>query len=412
MGAAAVSAARSGPPVPGSVSGDHLGLRARQHAQTAEHRDQGDAAGRAAPRPAAGSGSGAGAGVRVGAGGGHGGRPCRHSRRQRHPAVEEVGRDIPVGVGTPVAARGARGSSGRPPGPRRTGSTSGSAARSRRGRRSRRWSRARPGRGWCVRRTCVGSTPHTSSRRLVKLADVVHGVEQLADTAVGERLALQRDQHAVGGGQRRRRSGPRATAGSPAAPSRRRRRGPRAAILTTCSRPVRVSRSASARASSMVAGSRSTPSSVSRITSAGDEALGQHVVHRELEVLRVDAEGEGQAGLRVEVDEQHPLARARRARLRARRRTSSWPRRPSGWRRRGWWSRGTLCPQGGPVRATPGPWNASSVMPNGPRRRTVRPAPHRAGHRPDRGDRGGLRRRARGTRLRPGARRAGPAAAA
>ena len=37
------------------------------------------------------------------------------------------------------------------------------------------------------------------------------------------------------------------------------------APLSTCSRPVRVSRSASARASSMVAGSRSTPSSVSMI---------------------------------------------------------------------------------------------------------------------------------------------------
>ena len=58
----------------------------------------------------------------------------------------------------------------------------------------------------------------------------------------------------------------------------------------------------------MVAGSRSTPSSVSMITSAGDEALGQHVVHRQLEVLGVDAEGEGQAGLRVEVDQQHLLA--------------------------------------------------------------------------------------------------------
>ena len=41
----------------------------------------------------------------------------------------------------------------------------------------------------------------------------------------------------------------------------------------TCSRPVRVSRSASARASSMVAGSRSTPSSVSRMTSVGSSPL-------------------------------------------------------------------------------------------------------------------------------------------
>ena len=41
----------------------------------------------------------------------------------------------------------------------------------------------------------------------------------------------------------------------------------------TCSRPVRVSRSASARASSIVAGSRSTPSSVSMMTSAGSRPL-------------------------------------------------------------------------------------------------------------------------------------------
>ena len=43
------------------------------------------------------------------------------------------------------------------------------------------------------------------------------------------------------------------------------------------------------------------------ITSVGREALGEHVVDRQLEVLGVDAEGEGQAGLRVEVDEQHRL---------------------------------------------------------------------------------------------------------
>ena len=76
----------------------------------------------------------------------------------------------------------------------------------------------------------------------------------------------------------------------------------------TCSRPVRVSRSASARASSMVAGSRSTPSSVLDDHLGRRQPLGQHVVDRELEVLGVDAQREGQAGLRVEVDEQHPVA--------------------------------------------------------------------------------------------------------
>src|SRR6478672_8193284 len=45
------------------------------------------------------------------------------------------------------------------------------------------------------------------------------------------------------------------------------------ADLMTCSRPVRVSRSASARASSIVAGIRSTPSSVAMMTSVGSSPL-------------------------------------------------------------------------------------------------------------------------------------------
>lgn len=40
---------------------------------------------------------------------------------------------------------------------------------------------------------------------------------------------------------------------------------------------------------------------------AGVEALRQNVVDGELEVLRVDAQGERQAGLRVEIDQQHTL---------------------------------------------------------------------------------------------------------
>ena len=58
----------------------------------------------------------------------------------------------------------------------------------------------------------------------------------------------------------------------------------------------------------MVAGSRSTPSSVCDDHLGRVQALGQHVVDRQLEVLGVDAERERQAGLRVEVDEQHALA--------------------------------------------------------------------------------------------------------
>ena len=58
----------------------------------------------------------------------------------------------------------------------------------------------------------------------------------------------------------------------------------------------------------MVAGSRSTPSSVGWMAIDAPDPAQQHVVHAELDGLRVQAEREGQAGLRVEVDEQHLAA--------------------------------------------------------------------------------------------------------
>ena len=44
------------------------------------------------------------------------------------------------------------------------------------------------------------------------------------------------------------------------------------------------------------------------IASDGIHALGEHVVDGGVEVLGVDAEAEGEAGLGVEVDEEDPLA--------------------------------------------------------------------------------------------------------
>ena len=102
-------------------------------------------------------------------------------------------------------------------------------------------------------------------------------------------------------------SGCRATASSRAAPSRSRRHLGEGASRRTYSRPALVSSRASDPARSMAAGSRSTPSSVgSRAIAAGTRPE-QHVVHRQLERVRVEPERERQAGLRVEVHQQHPL---------------------------------------------------------------------------------------------------------
>ena len=80
------------------------------------------------------------------------------------------------------------------------------------------------------------------------------------------------------------------------------------AVRTTYSRPVRVSRSASARGQ-LDGGRQQVDAVVGRDQHLGGvDALGEHVMHGELEVLRVDAERERQAGLRIEVDEQHPAA--------------------------------------------------------------------------------------------------------
>ncbi len=194
-----------------------------------------------------------------------------------------------------------------------------------------------------------------------------------------------------GGGQRRDREHAergRAVQQHPVVVRRARRAPPR----MTYSRPVRVSRSASARASSMVAGSRSTPSSVVEDDLGGVEPLGEHVVHRELEVLGVDAQRERQAGLRVEVDEEDPAGPARRARRPARRRSSSWRRRPSGWRSRGL------------VASSPPIVPETDGLTAGQRRGRLGACRDQSpGHRSHRGHRPVVRRAARRARLRPGA---------
>ena len=57
-----------------------------------------------------------------------------------------------------------------------------------------------------------------------------------------------------------------------------------------------------------MAGSRSTPAVEPQRDLRGRDAVEQHVADRDLDVLGVDAERERQAGLGVEVDEEHPEA--------------------------------------------------------------------------------------------------------
>ena len=131
------------------------------------------------------------------------------------------------------------------------------------------------------------------------------GVEQLADAAVREHLALQRDEHLVGGGQRverehaqRRRAVEQDHVVGVARPRPAR-------VRSTYSRPGRVSSCASVPASSMVAGSRSTPSSVGWMAIARRTRPSSTSWTRQLDGLGVEPERERQAGLRVEVDEEH-----------------------------------------------------------------------------------------------------------
>ncbi len=125
-------------------------------------------------------------------------------------------------------------------------------------------------RAWLVRPSkSVGSTPQTSSARLVKRRTSWTVSRSWPTPRWGERLALQRDEDPVccgegGHGEDTERG--RAVEEHPVVVLPVCSRSS-SAVLMTCSRPVRVNRSASARASSIVAGSISTPSWVSSRTS-------------------------------------------------------------------------------------------------------------------------------------------------
>ena len=143
-------------------------------------------------------------------------------------------------------------------------------------------------------------------------AYVVDGVEQLPDPAVRQRLALQRDQHAVGGRQR----------GDGQHPERGRavEQDPVVRLVAEVVGELlerALDHVLAARAGQQVglgAGQLDRGRQhVDAVLGLDDDlqrvhALGQDVVHGDLEVLRIDAERERQAGLRVEVDQQHAVA--------------------------------------------------------------------------------------------------------
>ncbi len=237
-------------------------------------------------------------------------------------------------------------------------------------------------------------------------AHVVHGVEQLADAAVAQRLALQGDQHALRRGQ-----------GGHGEHAQRRRAVQQHPVVVL----VRVLERLQRRAHHVLPpgagqqvglGARELDGRRQQVDAllGGDQHLGrldaggEDVVHRELEVLGVDAQRERQAGLGVEVDEQHPLP------LLGERRPEGGHGRRLGdaallvgdGEDRG--HRGPLCtarlPIGrshldaGPhVGPEPRPVRAARVLPVGPR--------GRPGHRRHGRDRAGLRRAPRRARPRP-----------
>ena len=186
---------------------------------------------------------------------------------------------------------------------------------------------------------------HHLEVRVGVAAYVVDRVEQLTNSAVRQRLALQRDHHRVGGRQRRHREHAErgraveqdpvvVVAARPRAPLAARARGPVGSAARSPRRPAR-SWPAAGRARPRSAGSRLGLSACAQ----------QHLMQRRVELLGVDAERERQAGLRVQVDQQHALvAEVDESQCRARRPWWSWRRRPSGWRPRVWWSSRAIVP--------------------------------------------------------------------
>ena len=145
-------------------------------------------------------------------------------------------------------------------------------------------------------------------------AYVVDGVEQLADPAVRQRLALQRDQHAVGGRER----GDRQHAERGRAVEQHPVVRPLLGVLEVLGELLEralddVLAPGAGEEVGLGAGELDRGrQDVDALLGLDDDldrvdTLGQDVVDRGLEVLGVDAEREGQAGLRVEVDQQHAV---------------------------------------------------------------------------------------------------------
>ena len=143
-------------------------------------------------------------------------------------------------------------------------------------------------------------------RAVGEAAHVVHGVEQLAHPAVRQRLALQRDEDAVGSGER----------GDGQHAQRRRAVEQHPVVVATTRAQVvedDLEGLLAAGAGQQVGlgpgqldgGRHQVDAVVGRDDHLGRvEALGEHVVDRQLEVLGVDPERERQARLRIEVDQE------------------------------------------------------------------------------------------------------------
>ena len=267
-----------------------------------------------------------------------GSAPCRSAKRPRCSGglhgVVDARRERPVRHGSRRRRRMLQHRTGRARAPRRSAPTSGPAAGTAADRSAPRPRTAPAGSGSCG---VEHGGDHAEHPELLvgELAHVLDRLEQLADAAVAERLALQRHDD----GLRRRQPVDREHAERRRAVDEDRvvvveHRS--SACASTCSRPVRLSRCTSAPARSMVAGTRTRP----RHPGHGLDDVGQpgpadeDVVQRRVELVGIEAERVGQAGLRVEVHHEHATSLLRPGRRPATARWSSWPRRPSGWRRR------------------------------------------------------------------------------
>src|SRR6476620_6969946 len=204
--------------------------------------------------------------------------------------------------GHPSTCGPSRGSSDRPPGPRRTAPSWGSAARGRGGRSAPRRRQAPRARGCSGRRRGWAGSPHLE----VAVEDLLHvgdGVEQLSHAAVAEHLARHRDDQGVGGREGVEREHPEA-----------RRAVEQHDVVCRVEplegRPQDVLATGARKEHGLGTGEvDGRGHEVDALLARDDDvpdlgAAGEDVVDRALDGVGVDTEGEGQARLRVEVDEQ------------------------------------------------------------------------------------------------------------